>query len=163
MQHMHIGAIISYNDICLKIFLTALLPGRLAQRALAGHGLLRRHLEDLQRGDGAHRSSRSTPFRAAENSLKQSWEVCSGHRGSIKSSCFSTDSRTLATGSEDCSVKLWKVLARSGELTLQGHGAPVSAICFSHHGKAGSSSSWTQLKERDMEELIPRKQRHTHT
>lgn len=71
------------------------------------------------------------------------WDVASGkrlfqldgHRDEILCHAFSPDSRFLATGSRDQTVRIWDI--GKGELvrTLIGHKAPVKDVCFSPDGR----------------------------
>ncbi|KAB8335310.1 CHAT domain-containing protein [Scytonema tolypothrichoides VB-61278] len=63
-----------------------------------------------------------------------------GHRGEVKSAVFSPDGNTLASTSNDKSVKLWK---RDGTLliTLEGHKAGVLDVAFSPDGQTLASAS----------------------
>lgn len=62
-----------------------------------------------------------------------------GHRGEIRALAMAPDGRTIATGGDDKSVKLWD--AGTGELqrTLIGHTAPVDYLSFSADGRSLAS------------------------
>ena len=64
-----------------------------------------------------------------------------GHGSYVRSVAFSPDGKTLASGSDDKTIKLWRV--RDGRLmkTLTGHGSLVLSVAFSPDGKTLVSGS----------------------
>jgi WD40 repeat protein len=64
-----------------------------------------------------------------------------GHTGSVSSVCFSADDKTLASGSEDRTIKLWDVASAQERATLKGHTGGVRSVCFSADGKILASGS----------------------
>lgn len=57
-----------------------------------------------------------------------------GHTDVIDSLCFSPDGCFLASGSRDCTVKLWQVAARRVTQTFEGHTDWIRSLNFSSDG-----------------------------
>ena len=77
--------------------------------------------------------------------MESNWNSCLqtlvGHGSSVRSVAFSHDSRQLASGSDDETVKIWD--AGTGECvqTLAGHGGLVRSVAFSHDSRQLASGS----------------------
>ena len=65
----------------------------------------------------------------------------SGHSSSVFSVAFSPDSKTLASGSNDKTIKLWDVETTQNIATLTGHSDNVESVGFSPDGKILASGS----------------------
>jgi WD40 repeat protein len=64
-----------------------------------------------------------------------------GHSGYVKSLCFSPDKTTIASGSNDNTVKIWDISTRKNIITLKGHTQGVKSVCFSPSGNTLASGS----------------------
>jgi WD40 repeat protein len=58
-----------------------------------------------------------------------------GHRGPVWSAAFAPDGQTLATSSDDATVKIWDVATGREKATWPGHGSAVLVVAFAHSGK----------------------------
>ena len=72
------------------------------------------------------------------SSLLQTLE---GHLDSVYAVAFSPDSKLLASGSHDNTVKLWDVATGALQQTLEGHSYSVIAVAFSPDSKLLASGS----------------------
>ena len=59
-----------------------------------------------------------------------------GHRWAIRACAYSADSSTLATASEDGTVKLWDVVTGAEKYTLRGHENGILTLAFADNGAA---------------------------
>ena len=86
--------------------------------------------------------------REAEEALSQCFQpyalkqTLSGHEREVYSVAFSPDSRLLASGSADNTIKLWDVASGALKQTLSGHEATVQSVAFSPDGRLLASGSW---------------------
>jgi RNA polymerase sigma factor (sigma-70 family) len=65
----------------------------------------------------------------------------SGHTDPVSSVALTPDGKTLASGSNDETVKLWDVVTGKERDTLKGHDKPVFAVAFTPDGKTLASGS----------------------
>ena len=64
-----------------------------------------------------------------------------GHSAGISSLSFAPDGRTLASGSNDATIRLWDVVALREKSRLTGHTGLVNSVAFSPDGKTLASSN----------------------
>ncbi|MDE3258695.1 MAG: Ig-like domain-containing protein [Gemmatimonadota bacterium] len=64
-----------------------------------------------------------------------------GHTRAANSVAFSPDGATLASGSDDGTLKLWNVATQTGVATLEGHTGGVNSVAFSPDGATLASGS----------------------
>ncbi|KAM0310598.1 hypothetical protein ACHAO8_007964 [Botrytis cinerea] len=68
-------------------------------------------------------------------------QTLEGHSGSVNSIAFSADSRLLASGSGDHTIKIWDPATGTLQQTLEGHNDWVRSIAFSADSKLLASGS----------------------
>ncbi|CAD8097742.1 unnamed protein product [Paramecium primaurelia] len=64
-----------------------------------------------------------------------------GHSNSVHSVCFSPDGNTLASASEDYSIRLWDIKTGKQKVKMDGHSNLVRSVCFSPDGTTLASGS----------------------
>ena len=71
------------------------------------------------------------------------WDVASGkgHTGSVYSVVFSSDGKTLASGSADNTIRLWDVKTQKHIYTLTGHNGEIKGLAFTQDGSKLVSGS----------------------
>ena len=70
--------------------------------------------------------------------------VLFGHSDQINRMAYSSDGKTLATASDDTTVRLWDAATGSVRAILQGHSSPVDSVAFSPDAKmlASGAGDW---------------------
>lgn len=86
-----------------------------------------------------------TTFNFVPKSLTPTWKcirTLKAHLSSINTIAFSPDGQTIASGSADRTVKLWKLNSTVPRSTLAGHSSLIDAVAFSPDGQIIASGSW---------------------
>ncbi|WP_052754400.1 AAA-like domain-containing protein [Calothrix sp. 336/3] len=82
-----------------------------------------------------------------------------GHQNSVISVALSPDGKTLASGSEDKTVKLWNLTTGKEIASLTGHQSTLISVAFSPDGKtlaSGSLDKTVKLWNLDLDDLLSR-------
>jgi WD40 repeat protein len=80
------------------------------------------------------------PSRRAEAADAKEPIALSGHEAGVHAIVFLGDSKILATGSEDKTVKLWDVVAGKEFATLKGHASGIQSLASTRDGKRLASA-----------------------
>ncbi|MEB3887294.1 WD40 repeat domain-containing serine/threonine-protein kinase [Lyngbya sp. CCY1209] len=88
--------------------------------------------------------SRVAPLRST---ARVPLHTLTGHRDAVTSVAFSPDGKTLASGSEDLTIEIWKADVGKRWYTLTGHEDWVTSVAFSPDGQTLASGSRDQTVE----------------
>jgi WD40 repeat protein len=80
--------------------------------------------------------------------------------GWVHSVAFSPDGKTLASGSDDNTIKLWDAQTRQELAALKGHAGSVYSVVFSPDGEtlaSGSKDKTVKLWEGTTKEMMMRR------
>jgi WD40 repeat protein len=69
-------------------------------------------------------------------------QTLEGHSSWVNSVAFSHDSKLLASGSYDDTIKIWDTATGTLQQTLEGHSGSVNSVAFSHDSKLLASGSY---------------------
>ncbi|KAH8430034.1 uncharacterized protein LDX57_007705 [Aspergillus melleus] len=73
-------------------------------------------------------------------------QTLEGHDDMVNSVVFSHDSRRIASGSRDKTIKIWDAQTGACLQTLEGHDDMVNSVVFSHDSSRIASGSWKKIK-----------------
>ncbi|KXX73590.1 Vegetative incompatibility protein HET-E-1 [Madurella mycetomatis] len=80
--------------------------------------------------------------------VEDDWNACTqtleGHSGPVCSVAFSPDSKLVASGSYDITIKIWDAATGIYTQTLDGHSGPVYSVAFSPDSKLVASGSYNR-------------------
>ena len=65
-----------------------------------------------------------------------------GHAGEVRSAAFSPDGRSIVTGSEDQTARVWDAATGKERLKLVGHTNAVNSVAFSPDGQRVAVGAW---------------------
>src|SRR5438309_1868007 len=80
----------------------------------------------------------TSPLSAHQPKLRATLQ---GHKSMVFSVAYSPDGKTLASGSNDATIRLWDVATGKERATLQGHKDLVRSVAYSPDGKTLASGS----------------------
>ncbi|KAI9034767.1 WD40 repeat domain-containing protein, partial [Aspergillus affinis] len=69
-------------------------------------------------------------------------QTLKGHSSAVQAVAFSPDGQTIASGSNDKTIKLWNAATGEQRQTLEGHSDSVRAVAFSPDGRTIASGSY---------------------
>ncbi|PTD01268.1 Vegetative incompatibility protein HET-E-1 [Fusarium culmorum] len=87
-------------------------------------------------------------FAPRKSVVEENWDAClltlEGHSSYVNSVVFSHDSKKVASGSDDETIRIWNAETGKCERELKGHSSYVNSVVFSHDSKKVASGSFDQ-------------------
>ncbi|KAF5264886.1 hypothetical protein FOXYS1_4317 [Fusarium oxysporum] len=83
---------------------------------------------------------------SSQPKVEENWDACLStlvdHSDRVNSVAFSHDSRRVASGSFDMTIRIWDAETGECERVLRGHGGHINSVVFSHDSKRVASGSF---------------------